>query len=161
MITAAPRSVDTGIIRRTVPSPVWSTRLRRWRSAACRDEGSGPLSTAIVFPVMLTLVFVGVQLAIDYWIHSVALTAARTGAHAGAAFGKTAADGVAEARTEMAKLAGDSVTNLAVTADGSTATEVHLTVSGNAVGLWPFGDGPVFHVTVVVPVERFVGPGAP
>lgn len=148
------------MIRRPVPSARCSALLARGRAAARRDEGSGPLSMAIVFPVMLALVFVGVQLAVDYWVHSVALTAARTGAHAGAAFGKTAADGVAQTRAEMVRMAGDSVTNLAVTPDGSTPTEVHITVSGNAVGLWPFGDGPVFRVTVVVPVERFVAGGA-
>ncbi|NUP50633.1 MAG: pilus assembly protein [Catenulispora sp.] len=148
------------MIRRPAPSTRWSVLLTRWRAAARRDEGSGPLSTAIVFPVMLTLVFIGVQLAIDYWVHAVALTAARNGAHAGAAYGKTPADGVTQTQAELAKMAGNSITNLAVTQDGSTATEVHITVTGNAVALWPFGDGPVFHVTVIVPVERFVAGGA-
>lgn len=109
---------------------------------------------AIVFPVMLALLFVVVQLAIDYWVHSVALSAARQGAHAGAAYGKTSDDAVAATRAELAKLGGDSITNLKVTPTGSDKTQVEINVSGNAVALWPFGPGPAFHVTVIVPVER-------
>jgi Flp pilus assembly protein TadG len=109
---------------------------------------------AIVFPIMLGLVFVVVQLAIDYWVHSVALSAARQGAHAGAAYGKTPADGMAVTLSELADLGGDSITNLHVTPDGSDQTQVEITVTGNAIALWPFGPGPAFHVTVIVPVER-------
>lgn len=149
------------ITRRGVLSDRWSTRFLRWRAAACRDEGSGPISTAIVFPVMLGLVFVGVQLAIDYWVHAVAISAAREGAHAGAAYGKTPEDGAAVAQAKLQQLAGDGVTNLAVDPQGSTATQVQITVSGNAAGLWPFGPGPAFRVTITVPVERYVSGGTP
>ena len=149
------------IMRRPVLSARWSTRLSRWHAAACRDEGSGPISTAIVFPVMLGLVFVGVQLAMDYWVHSVAITAAREGAHAGGAYGKTPEDGAAVARAKLQQLAGSGVTDLAVDAQGSTDTQVQINVSGNAASLWPFGPGPKFQVTIIVPVERFVAGGTP
>ncbi|MEY9935302.1 Flp pilus assembly protein TadG [Catenulispora sp. GP43] len=148
-------------MRRSFLSDRWSTRLSRWRAVACQDEGSGPISTAIVFPVMLGLVFVGVQLAMDYWVHAVAVSAAREGAHAGAAYGKTPEDGVAVARTKLQQLAGNGVTDMAVDPQGSNATQVQINISGNAASLWPFGPGPKFQVTVTVPVERFVAGGAP
>lgn len=148
-------------MRRPVLSAGWSTRLSRWRVAACQDEGSGPISTAIVFPVMLGLVFVGVQLAMDYWVHAVAMSAAREGAHAGAAYGKTAEDGAAVTRAKLQLLAGNGATHIAVDPQGSTATQVQINVSGNAASLWPFGPGPKFHVTIVVPVERYIAGGAP
>lgn len=148
-------------IRRPLLSARWSARLSRWRAAACGDEGSGPISTAIVFPVMLGLVFVGVQLAMDYWVHAVAISAAREGAHAGAAYGRTPQDGADAARVKLNQLVDNGVTNLAVDSRGSTDTQVQINVSGNAASLWPFGPGPAFHVTVTVPVERFVAGGNP
>ena len=148
-------------LRRPAVSTRWSTRLSRWRAVACQDEGNGPISTAIVFPVMLGLVFVGVQLAMDYWVHAVAISAAREGAHAGAAYGKTPGDGVAAAWDKLHQLAGNGATHLAVDPQGSTDTRVQINISGNAASLWPFGPGPKFHVTITVPVERYVAGGAP
>lgn len=136
------------------------TRLRRnpgLRRALARDRGSSTIELAILFPVFILLVLIGVQGALIFYGRNVALAAAQRGANAQAAYG--AADGVGEERaaaylTRMGDVLSDWRIVVTPVADGSTEpTAVRVTVTGTTLG-WL---GLKFRVsqTAYAPRERF------
>jgi Flp pilus assembly protein TadG len=121
------------------------------------DRGSSNIEMAILFPVFVLLILLGVQVANIFYGRTVALAAAQQGAAAQSAYGAPAGAGEARASAYLTRM-GDVLTNWEVTvtpiADGGAEpTGVRVTVSGTTLG-WL---GMKFHVTQTAysPIERF------
>lgn len=125
----------------------------RRRGAPRREAGLSSLELVLIAPALFVLLFLGAQLALWYLAGSIATSAARDGANAGAtaAAGPAAAYHRADAVVTgpgIGILTGPAVT---VTADANTVT---VTVVGAAPSLIPGLELPV-HAIAATPVETF------
>lgn len=132
---------------------------RRWRSLAARlrsDRGTGSVEVAVLAVVVLMLVFTIIQVGLFYHARKVAQSAARQGVDTGRQFGSGPGDGVAQAQEFLARFGG-SVSGASVSSAGSTAQEIHITVTGQVATLVP---GLKLTVTQDArgPVERWTTP---
>ncbi|WP_079063473.1 TadE/TadG family type IV pilus assembly protein [Streptacidiphilus griseoplanus] len=116
------------------------------------------LSLAIVFPAVLAMVVLVVQASLWWYARQVALTAAREGAEAGRSAGADPATGAARARAFLDRSAG-VVSDPDVSLDGTTDTEIRVTVSVHAQSLLPGLSGQLITQHVTAPRERFTRPG--
>ncbi|GAA2522946.1 TadE/TadG family type IV pilus assembly protein [Streptomyces longisporus] len=131
----------------------------RWRSRVARlraDRGAGSVEVAVLAVVVLMLVFTIIQVGLFYHARKVAQSAARQGVDTGRQFGSTPGDGVAQAQKFLDRFGG-SVRGAAVSSAGSTAQEIHITVTGHVATLVP---GLEFEVTQDArgPIERWTTP---
>ncbi len=141
----------------TLPGARPLRRYPRPRRGLAGDRGSVTIELAILFPVFVLLILVGVQGALIFYGRNVALAAAQKGANAESAFGAPAGAGDARARAYLTKM-GDVLNDwdVAVTpvAEGAAEpTAVRVTVTGTTLG-WL---GLRFRVsqTAYAPLERF------
>lgn len=130
-----------------------------WRGAVRRgavDRGAGSVEVAMVAVVVLMLVFMIIQVGLFYHARKVAQSAARQGVDAGRQLGSSPGDGVAQAEAFLAKYGG-SVRGAAVSSAGSTAEELHITVTGGVATLIP---GLELNVSQDAhgPIERWTNP---
>lgn len=107
-------------------------RIRRHRS----DRGFGSVEFAVLAVVVLALVFTSIQVGLYYHARKVAQSAARQGVEAGRQFGAGEADAVAQAESFLGRYGG-SVRGASVSAAGSTAEEIRITVRGSVATLVP------------------------
>jgi len=129
-------------------------RLRSW----LRDErGSATLSLAIVFPVVLLLIFSAVQGGLYYYARSVALAAAEEGLRDARAEGGTSAAGAQRAQAFLADAGGASILENPAVTTSRSATNTSVTVAGTAPSVLP---GMSFTVsqTASGPIERVTVP---
>ena len=131
----------------------------RWRALAARlrvDRGAGSVEVAVLAVVVLMLVFTIIQTGLFFHARKVAQSAARQGVDTGRQFGSTPGDGVAQAEGFLAKFGG-SVRGASVSSAGSTAQEIHITVTGHVATLVP---GLELTVTQDAhgPIERWTNP---
>ncbi|MFI5688381.1 TadE/TadG family type IV pilus assembly protein [Streptomyces sp. NPDC051636] len=131
----------------------------RWRTLAARlrpDRGAGSVEVAVLAVVVLMLVFTIIQVGLFYHARKVAQSAARQGVDTGRQFGSSPSDGVAQAQEFLAKFGG-SVRGASVSSAGSTAQEIHITVTGHVATLVP---GLELTVTQDAhgPIERWTNP---
>ncbi|MFI6658183.1 TadE/TadG family type IV pilus assembly protein [Streptomyces sp. NPDC050523] len=131
----------------------------RWRTRAVRlraDRGTGSVEVAVLAVVVLMLVFTIIQVGLFYHARKVAQSAARQGVDTGRQFGASPGDGVAQAQAFLDKFGG-SVRGAAVSSAGSTAQEIHITVTGHVATLVP---GLELAVTQDAhgPIERWTNP---
>lgn len=129
------------------------TRIKQRRGGRHDEAGLTSLELVLIAPALLVLLFLGAQLALWYLAGSVANSAARDGANAGAfaATGPDAAYSRADAIVTgpgSGILTGPSIT---VTAD---AQRVTVRVDGSAPSILPGLDLPV-HASAATPVEAF------
>lgn len=134
-------------------------RKARWHNLAARlrtDRGAGSVEVAVLAIVVLMLVFTIIQVGLYYHARKVAQSAARQGVDTGRQFGSDAGDGVAQAEGFLAKFGG-SVRGASVSSAGSTAQEIHITVTGHVATLVP---GLELTVTQDAhgPIERWTNP---
>ncbi|WP_063766917.1 TadE/TadG family type IV pilus assembly protein [Streptomyces sp. NRRL S-813] len=134
-------------------------RSGRWRALAARlrsDRGNGSVEVAVLAVVVLMLVFTIIQVGLYYHARKVAQSAARQGVDTGRQFGSSPGDGVAQAQEFLAKF-GNSVRGASVSSAGSTAEELHITVTGHVATLVP---GLELTVTQDAhgPIERWTNP---
>lgn len=135
---------------------------RRWQglwAALMRqraDRGTGSLELATVAVVVLALAFTTIQVGLYYHARKVAQSAARQGVDAGRQFGAGPGDGAAQAQQYLTRY-GNSVRGAQVSASGSSAQQIHITVTGHVATLVP---GLKLHVTQHAdgPVERWTNP---
>lgn len=132
---------------------------RRWRTLAARlraDRGAGSVEVAVLAVVVLALVFTIIQVGLFYHARKVAQSAARQGVDTGRQFGSSSGDGVAQAQNFLAKFGG-SVRGASVSSAGSTAQEIHITITGHVATLVP---GLELTVTQDAhgPIERWTNP---
>ncbi|MEU6511000.1 TadE/TadG family type IV pilus assembly protein [Streptomyces sp. NPDC046942] len=110
---------------------------RRALGARLRDDrGNGSVEVAVLAVVVLMLVFTIIQVGLYYHARKVAQSAARQGVDTGRRFGSSPGDGVAQAQDFLGKFGG-SVRGAAVSSVGSTAEELHITVTGHVATLVP------------------------
>ncbi|MEU6237110.1 TadE/TadG family type IV pilus assembly protein [Kitasatospora sp. NPDC047058] len=119
------------------------------------------LSLAIVFPVVLVLILLVVQVSLWWYYRQVALTAAREGVDAGRVQGGRD-DGAKNAAAE--RQAGDflgrqGVRSYDVRTGGSTPELIRVTVELTAPSVVPFLRTPVVQ-SAEAPRERFLPPEA-
>ena len=129
-------------------------RLRSW----LRDErGSATLSLAIVFPVVLLLIFSAVQGGLYYYARSVALAAAEEGLRDARAEGGTSDAGAQRARAFLADAGGASILEGSAVTTSRSATTTSVTVAGTAPSVLP---GMTFTIsqTASGPIERVTVP---
>ncbi|MFI7025153.1 TadE/TadG family type IV pilus assembly protein [Micromonospora sp. NPDC049900] len=121
------------------------------------DRGSTNIEMAILFPVFVMLILLGVQLAMIFYGRTVALAAAQQGAAAEAAYGAPDGAGRTQASTYLTRM-GDVLNDWEITvtpvAEGSPEpTAVRVTVTGTTLG-WL---GMRFQIsqTAYSPIEQF------
>ena len=132
----------------------------RWRSrllAVARDDsGMTTLEVAVLFPVVLILIFGIAQTALWYMARTAALSAAKQGVNAGRVYGAKPADGVPAANDFLTAQVGDILSGSNVSIAGSDPGTLRITVSGSSLSLIP---GWTITVTQSAqgPVEKFGG----
>lgn len=122
------------------------------------ERGSSAVQSAILFPIVLLLVFGIIQGALWYHARHIALGAAQEGARAASA--ENGAGGEQRAREFVSQLAGGTLIrdlNVIGTATGETVT---ITVVGNAPSLVPGVSGLTVQQSATAPIEQFTEAGS-
>lgn len=137
-----------------------STRARAHLAAmrAHPEQGSSIVETVFVMPLLIVLLFTGIQVALWYDARSVCTAAAAAGASAAA--GSQAAPGTGQQVAEgyLAGPAGSSVLGPQVS-EQNGATLVSVTCSGHSQALVPVPGLPLdFTRTATAPKERWSTP---
>ena len=130
---------------------------QRWRHPLHGERGALAVELAVVFPVVLLLVWIGFQLAFVFLANRVALAAAEEGARSARGYAGSAAAGDARAHRFLAQLDSNVLLQPQVHAY-RTSERAGVVVEGQTQQVVP-GLGLVLHVRRAVdgPVERFRG----
>lgn len=123
-----------------------------------RDRGESSIQMAIVFPIVLLVTICVVQAAMWFFARNIALTAAREGVAAARVYRSPEGAGAARARETLGRIAGDSLTATTVSTSGSSATEVRVTVTGQAPSMIPGIAGLSVSQSAGAPRERWTTP---
>lgn len=121
------------------------------RGAEPRERGSASIEFVIVFPAVLTVIWLALQAALMFWGRSVILAAAQEGARAAAADGASSSDGY-NAATAFVQDSSGGLRNVTVSG-GRGATTATYTVSATTLSVIP-GWNPVLTQTATMPVEH-------
>jgi Flp pilus assembly protein TadG len=124
---------------------------------AAEERGSASVEAAIVFPVVLFLIFGIIQGALWFHARHVALGAAQEGARVVAA--EHGGGGEARAREFITNLTGGTLIRNVIVRESATTQTATVTVNGQAPSLIPGMDGLPVSQTATAPVERFTRPG--
>lgn len=155
--------LDAGTPNRAASSPrgpVARPGSRRVRGRG-GERGSSSVEFAILFPIIVSLLLAGPQLALWYFAREAADAAAHVGARAASPYGAAGGAGQAAADTYLARLGTGAITGYSVTeSDTATTVLVHVTASVPNVIPLP-GFAPTVDVTVVRGKERFTTPDSP
>ncbi|WP_171059930.1 TadE/TadG family type IV pilus assembly protein [Streptomyces montanus] len=127
---------------------------RRWRD----DRGDTAIQMAIIFPFVLLATVAVIQASMWYYARQIALTAAREGLTTARAYQSSPANGAAQARDVLGRVAGDSLRGYSVSA-GSNGQRVRVQVSGTAMSMIPGISGLQVTQSASGPVERWTVPG--
>ena len=145
---------------RAVPPP-GDRAIPRWRRVALDDRGSSAVETAILFPIIVTLLFAGPQMAMWYFARESAQAAAVAAARAASLAGTTTGNGKAAASSYLDRVGKDTITSYTVD-ETDTATTVTIHIHLNVVRVVPLpGFDPSADVTITRGKERFTTPDSP
>ena len=139
-----------------------TTQLPAARGGATRrtasEHGSAAVQTAILFPVVLLLIFGIIQGALWFHARNVALGAAQEGVRVASAEG--GASGADRAHEFVRDLTGGTLIRDLDVSESATGEAVTITVTGKAPSLVPGVSGVTVRQSATAPVERFteVGP---
>lgn len=126
-----------------------------------RERGSSSVEFAILFPIIVALLFAGPQLALWYFAREAADAAAHAGARAASVSGAAGGAGQAAADQYLARLGTGAITRYSV-AEQDTPTTVTVHVSAEVPNVIPLpGFSPTVDVTVSRGKERFTTPDSP
>lgn len=140
--------------------PRTGRRRRPARRACARDDrGSISLELVVVFPVVLLIIFGGIQAALYFYARNMALAAAQEGLRSARVENGTAGAGAASAHAFLRRAGSDILTGTSV-APARGPAEARVTVQGQALSLVPGVAGLPVSQTAAGPVERFTSPGA-
>lgn len=128
----------------------WRARRRAWWHA--RERGDVNISAALLWPVMLAIIWLSLQTGLYFFGRQVALSAAEQGAATARSQPVSTTRANTAATTFMASAAGGLVTDPQVTTTVQGAS-VRVQVTGNAVSLVP-GVTFTIHQESVQPIER-------
>jgi Flp pilus assembly protein TadG len=125
------------------------------------DRGSSSVEFAILFPIIVILLFAGPQLALWYFAREAADAAAHAGARAASVSGAAGGAGQEAADQYLARLGTGAITRYSV-AEQDTATTVTVHVTAEVPNVIPLpGFTPTVDVTVTRGKERFTTPDSP
>lgn len=125
------------------------------------DRGSSSVEFAILFPIIVILLFAGPQLALWYFAREAAEAAAHAGARAASVSGAAGGAGQEAADQYLARLGTGAITRYSV-AEQDTATAVTVHVTAEVPNVIPLpGFAPTVDVTVTRGKERFTTPDSP
>ena len=125
------------------------------------DRGSSSVEFAILFPIIVALLFAGPQLALWYFAREAADAAAHAGARAASVAGAPGGAGQQAADEYLARLGTGTITRYSVV-EQDTATTVSVHVTAEVPNVIPLpGFSPTVDVTVVRGKERFTTPDSP
>ena len=125
------------------------------------DRGSSSVEFAILFPIIVILLFAGPQLALWYFAREAADAAAHVGARAASVSGAAGGAGQEAADQYLARLGTGAITRYSV-AEQDTATAVTVHVTAEVPNVIPLpGFAPTVDVTVTRGKERFTTPDSP
>ena len=125
------------------------------------DRGSSSVEFAILFPVIVALLFAGPQLAMWYFAREAADAAAHAGARAASVSGAAGEAGQQAAEEYLGRLGTGTITRYSVV-EQDTATTVSIHVTAEVPNVIPLpGFSPTVDVTVVRGRERFTTPDSP
>jgi len=122
------------------------------RSTRRSERGSASVELVVLMPLLLLILFSGVQGAVYYHARTLALAAAQEGARAAARENATLTAGTSAARGFVTEVAGDSLTAVTITGSRTPATAT-ITVRGSSLSLVP-GWTPTVEQSASRPVER-------
>ncbi|MFD3556889.1 TadE family protein [Streptomyces goshikiensis] len=122
------------------------------------DRGESSIQMAIVFPFILLVTVAVVQASMWVYARNIALTAAREGVAAARVYQAPEGAGAARATETLGRIAGDSLAGSSVSTTGSSATEVRVTVTGQALSLMPGLSGLSVSQSASAPRERWTTP---
>jgi len=125
------------------------------------DRGSSSVEFAILFPIIVTLLLAGPQLALWYFAREAADAAAHAGARAASVSGAAGGAGQEAADQYLARLGTGTITRYSVE-EQETATTVTVHVTAEVPNVIPLpGFAPTVDVTVTRGKERFTTPDSP
>jgi Flp pilus assembly protein TadG len=125
------------------------------------DRGSSSVEFAILFPIIVVLLFGGPQLAMWYFAREAAEAAAVSAARAASAYGAPSGAGQTAGDDYLAKLGSGTITNYSATVTDS-ATTVTIHIHANVPNAIPLpGFSPTVDVTLTRAKERFTTPDSP
>ena len=119
---------------------------------ASRDRGEATAQLVIITPILILLVFLGIQTAIFFHAANVAAAAAAQGAAAGSRRGAGTADAISAAEQTLGDLGVSTRASASATTGGSFIT---VTVEVEVSRVLPFFADTVGR-TATEPIERFV-----
>lgn len=122
------------------------------RTVRASERGSASVELVVLMPLLLLILFSGIQGAVYYHASTLALAAAQEGARAAARENATLAAGTSAATAFLTHAAGDSLTGVRVTGTRTPVTAT-ITVTGSSLSLVPGWTPTVTH-TASLPVER-------
>ncbi len=126
-----------------------------------RDRGSSSVEFAILFPIIVALLFAGPQLALWYFAREAVDAAAHAGARAASVVRASGGAGQQAADEYLGRLGTGTITRYSVAEqDSATTVSVHVTAEVPNVIPLP-GFSPTVDVTVVRGKERFTTPDSP
>jgi Flp pilus assembly protein TadG len=117
------------------------------------ERGSASVELVVIFPALLTLIFITVQAGLHYYARTVALAAAQEGTRAAAAHNSTAVTGQAAASAFLDRAGSDLLSAPQVGASRS-ADSVTVTVTGTSISLVPGYPGFPISQVASAPVEK-------
>ena len=120
------------------------------------ERGSVSLELAVLFPIVLLLVFTIVQAGIYYYARTLAMTAAQEGLREASALAGTPAQGTDKAASFLDRTADGWVTARSVTTDRTSRTAT-VTVTGRSISLIPGMPGLPIQQQATGPVEHPTG----
>lgn len=125
------------------------------------DRGSSSVEFAILFPIIMVLLFGGPQLAMWYFAREATEAAAASAARAASADGAPTGAGQTAADAYLAGLGSGTITSYAVT-ETDTPTTVTIHIHAHVPNAIPLpGFSPTVDVTISRARERFTTPGSP
>ncbi|MGV1006701.1 MAG: TadE family protein [Candidatus Nanopelagicales bacterium] len=124
-----------------------------WVRSAWSDRGSITTELAVLFPVMLAMIFLIVQGGVLFHTRNVTQLAAQEGLRLATALNGTAGQGQARAAQALASTAGNWLCDPSVTAT-RTATTASVVITGRSLSLVPGVPGVPIRSTASGPVER-------
>jgi Flp pilus assembly protein TadG len=139
---------------RAAGNPPQRMHGQRWGTG---DRGSASLELVIVFPVLLLLIFGGVQGALYYYGRSIALAAAQEGSRAAAAQNGSTGAGHTAATTFITQAGGTDVLQGPQISSSRSATDATVTVHGSSLSILPFWGGLTITQSASTPLERLTG----
>lgn len=119
------------------------------------ERGSTSLELVVAFPLVLLLIFGGLQAALYYHARNVALSAAQEGLRVARAESGSAATGAARAQEFVNEAGGPDVLSQLTVSPSRTTTAASITVAGRSFSVLPGIPGFWVTQTAEAPVERF------